>query len=106
MQDQSPGVRLLAHGGVAVAWCCQDKVIFKKRVCFCTTAVFLVAFKNDAQLIFIRVPVITVIHDAVRKAAQMDIFTGQIHFIISFFHRGSFLFSKILFFKIQTFSLL
>ena len=42
--------------------------------------------KDDAQLIFIRVPVITVIHDAVRKAAQMDIFTGQVHFITGFFH--------------------
>ena len=34
MQDQSPGVRLLAHGGVAVAWCCQDKVILQKESVF------------------------------------------------------------------------
>lgn len=86
MENECPGIRLLARRRMAIARGSENQIIFEKRVRIGAAAVLLVSLKNNAQLIFVCMPVIAVIHNVVCKTAQMDIFPGKIQLIVGLIH--------------------
>ena len=86
MQDQSPGVRLLAHGGVSIAGGSQVHVILMQQAVFGAAAVGLHAVEQDAQFVVVCVPVVAVIHDVVRKTADVDVLARKVEFVVRGIH--------------------
>ena len=54
----------------------QNYIILMQNIVFVAPTIFLTARKNNAQFVFVCVPVITIIHDVVSKNTKMDIIFG------------------------------
>lgn len=67
----------------------QNDVIHIEVEIFAAAAAFLPPVKQDVELIFIFVPVITVVEHIVDKAADGEIFPGPVQLIICKFHPSS-----------------
>lgn len=67
----------------------QNDVIHIEVEIFAAAAAFLPPVKQDVELIFIFVPVVTVVEHIVDKAADGEIFPGPVQLIICKFHPSS-----------------
>ena len=86
MQNDRRRIRLLSEGRMAHARRREQDVILLQKDILCSTAVFLTAMQKDVEFVFVRMPVIAVVHNVMRKAADRKPFPGPFHLVIGEIH--------------------
>lgn len=86
MQNKGAGICCLRHGGMTVAGGSQDHVILVQQAVFGAAAVGLHTVEQDAQFVVVYVPVVAVIHDVMRKTADVDVLARKVEFVVRGIH--------------------
>ncbi len=82
MQDDGSSICLLTKGGVSYSRRSKQNVILLQYNILRSTAVLLTAMQQNVKLIFVWMPVVTIIHDIVCKASHSKPLTRPFHFVI------------------------